>query len=138
MTAARQPRAIVAASWRDERFRFLLAGAWNTLFGLLVFALVDAVAGVALGALGTLLVAYAIALPQAFLVQKRVVFRRAGDAAAQWRRFALANSAVFALNLALVPPWVAASGWPPLAVQAGFVTLATLASYLLHRHWSFA
>lgn len=122
----------------DVRIRFLFAGGWNTLFGYACFVLVHSLAGQALGPFATLVAAYAMALPMAFLTHKHLVFRRQGDTWTQWRRFALSNACIFAANLALVPAVLALTAWPVLLVQAGFIVLSTLASYLAHSRYSFS
>jgi putative flippase GtrA len=136
--AARAWRAGSAALWRDERLRFLMAGAWNTAFGYAAFVLVHQTASPWLNAWIQIAFAYALALPQSFAVQKYVVFRRRGHRRQQWRRFAIANTMIFVANLILVPWLVDVTGWPALAVQAGYVVASAVVSYFVHRNFSFA
>jgi putative flippase GtrA len=118
--------------------RFLVVGAANTVFGYGCFAVLHLLAGERLGTFATLLLAYAVSLPVAFLAHKHLVFRNGGHWRVQAARFALANGTIFAANLALVPATVALTQWPALPVQAVFVALSTLASYLAHSRFSFA
>lgn len=129
---------IIARVLGDERMRFVLVGAWNTVIGYLIFVAVHLLAEKKLHPIATLLVAYAISLPQAFLTQRLMVFRSEGDWRLQFLRFASANSVIFFSNLFFLPIATTASGAGPLLVQACFVVVSTLASYVVHRHFSFA
>jgi putative flippase GtrA len=129
---------MIAVPLADDRLRFLLAGGWNTVFGFVVFSALHALLHEHLAPWAIILASYAIALPQSFAVQKHLVFRSDGSARRQWRRFAAASTLIFAANLVLVPLVIATTGWHAVAVQAGFVAATTLASYLAHRHYSFA
>lgn len=126
-------------TWRSEKQRFLIVGAWNTLFGYLVFVAVHLLCGQVWHPTATLLVAYCIALPQSFLAQRLLVFRRTGnDWRVQFLRFLGSNSVIFAANLILLPLFTAVTGTSPLFGQALFILGSTVASYLVHKHYSFA
>lgn len=127
-----------AAPVGGTRLRFLLVGAWNSAFGYLCFAALHLLAGDALGAIGTIILAYSLSLPHAFLTQKYFVFRQHGEPWMQLVRFAIANSAVFAANLTVVPVALALSTLDPLVVQLVFVLISAVVSYVLHKHYSFA
>lgn len=118
--------------------RFLLAGAWNTLFGYLAFLAVYYLFRGQLGPSWLLCVAYAVSLVQAFAVQRFLVFRVEGSLPRQFLRFVAANSLVFAANLAFLPWAIAASTLAPPVLQAVFVLVSTVLSYFLHKHFSFA
>lgn len=125
-----------AASRRDTRF--VIAGAWNTLFGYLAFLGVYAAAHPRLGATGILCVSYLIALSQSFAIQRAWVFRSQGRVARELPRFVAANSLVFGANLAFLPIAIRVSDIPPPMLQGVFVVVSTVASYFLHKHFSFA
>jgi putative flippase GtrA len=119
--------------------RFLAAGAWNTLFGYLVFVAMYAMLGDRLGTTALLCASYAISLVQAFAVQRQLVFRATGDRLLpQFLRFLASNSLVFLANLLFLPLAIAGTTFSPLLLQAVFVVMSTLASYVLHKHFSFA
>lgn len=122
----------------DERARFVVVGIWNTVIGYLIFVLVHLFAGNGLNPISTLLVAYIISLPHAFLTQRLIVFRTAHKWSRQFLRFASTNSVIFFANLIFLPLAIVATGSGPLLVQACFVVLSTLISYVAHKHFSFA
>ncbi|MGY0618353.1 GtrA family protein [Lysobacter sp. A378] len=128
----------LVALCRSEKFRFLAVGAWNTLFGYIVFCFVHIFWGGLLGVIGTLITSYAIALPQSFLTQRLLVFRAAGAWPRELSRFSLASSVIFTSNLVFLPVAVHATGSDPAVVQAAFMVLSTFVSYLTHKHFSFS
>lgn len=125
--------------WQSEKHRFLAVGAWNTAFGYLAFVVTHLIFGHAWHPTLTVVAAYCLALPQSFLTQRVLVFRDAqGDWRRQFLRFLAGNSAIFAANLILLPLFVAITHTSPLLGQALFVIGSTIASYLVHKHYSFA
>lgn len=134
------PRArhFLALALAKEKVRFLMAGAWNTLAGYLIFAGVHIGYGAKLGTLGTIIASYAIALPLAFLVQRLFVFRATGTWLKQFWRFALANSTIVVANSAFLPVAVATTHMNPLLLQAIFLIASAVTSYFAHKHYSFA
>jgi putative flippase GtrA len=123
---------------RDQRIRFLIVGAWNTLAGYLIFVGVHILIGSKLGNMAVVAVAYALALPLSFLLQKLFVFSGDGAWLKQFGRFVVANSAVFIANLLFLPLFVKITGLDVLLSQALFVLASTVISYFAHKHFSFA
>lgn len=138
MMAAARAGASLRHLFGKLEARFLLAGAWNTLFGYLAFLAVYFVFRERMGPVWLLCIAYAISLVQAFAVQRVLVFRADGPLLRQFLRFVAANSLLFFANLAFLPWAIAASTLPPPVLQAVFVLASTLLSYFLHKHYSFA
>lgn len=122
---------------RARQLRFILAGLWNTLFGYLAFLLAFALIGSRHGELPSLVLGYLLALPQAYLVQRTLVFRAGGDWPSQFARFALTNTVVFACNLVALPLAVRVLGADPRIAQGVFIAIATVATYFAHKHYSF-
>jgi putative flippase GtrA len=129
---------LLALAFAAEKVRFLLAGAWNTLVGYLIFVGVHIVYGTKLGTVGTIIVSYVIALPAAFIVQRLFVFRTRGIWIKQFIRFALANSTVVVANSIFLPIAITTTRADPLLLQAIFLVISAATSYLAHKHYSFA
>lgn len=123
---------------RDQRVRFLIVGGWNTVISYLIFVGVHTLLSAYFGNAWVVVAAYAIALPLSFLMQKLFVFIGTGGWLRQFGRFVLANSAVFVANLLFLPLFVSTTGIGALPSQALFVFVSTIASYLAHKHFSFA
>jgi putative flippase GtrA len=115
-----------------------MVGGWNTVIGYLIFVAVHVLLGAHLRDAWIVVVAYTIALPLSFLMQKLFVFIGSGSWARQFGRFVLANSAVFVANLLFLPLFVSATGIGAIPSQALFVFISTIVSYLTHKHFSFA
>ncbi|WP_074862401.1 GtrA family protein [Lysobacter enzymogenes] len=114
-------------------------GAWNTVFGYLAFVATHLLFGHLWHPTVTVVVAYCLALPQSFLTQRLLVFRSVqGDWRRQFLRFLASNSTIFAANLILLPLFLAFTHTSPLLGQALFIAASTIASYLVHKHYSFA
>lgn len=135
---AQKALALFVQAFASEKVRFILAGGWNTVAGYLIFVGVHILYGTQLGALGTIAVSYAIALPLAFLVQRLFVFRARGMWLKQFMRFTLANSTVVIANSIFLPIAVSITHADPLLLQALFLVISAATSYLAHKHYSFA
>lgn len=122
---------------RRRQLRFLLAGGWNTLFGYLAFLAAHAWLGDRAAGLAALVAAYLVALPHAYVVQRLFVFQSREAWRSQFARFAIANTAVFLANALVLPLAVRIFGWDARVAQALFVSISTVASYLVHKHFSF-
>jgi len=125
------------APFGNEKIRFLLVGIWNTLIGYAVFVAVHAAASDWLSPIVTLITSYVIALPHSFITQRLFVFRSFGRWPSQFTRFLISNSLVFFSNIIFLPVAIAATAASPVVVQAVFVALSTMATYVLHKHFSF-
>jgi putative flippase GtrA len=118
-----------------EKVRYLAVGGWNTVFGYGVFALLFMV--LPLHYMAVAVVANILAITNAYLGYKFLVFRTRGNCLREYLRFYVVygSSALFAL--ALLPALVNLFHISPLLAQA-FVVPATVAfSYLGHKHYSF-
>jgi len=122
---------------RDQRVVFVLVGGANTLIGLAIFAVIFACAGRRLGYLSVLCISYALAVLTGFYLQRRYVFdstRRGGDAFA---RYALVQVAALLGNAALLLGIVEGLGAPVLPGQATSLALTVVATYCIHRRFTF-
>lgn len=129
----------VLKHWRrHERFRFLVIGGWNTLFGYLCFLVLYALLHVHLHYLLIGTIAHFIAATNAFACHRLLVFRSHGALLAEFVRFNLAQ--VFVLCCGLFGLWVLVSDLQvaPLVAQACVTVVAVVISYLAHRRFTFA
>jgi len=129
-----------------EFLRFVAVGAWNTVFGYGTFAAFNwLLTGHApYPYLVANVLANVVAISVAFMLYKRVVFRARGNTLREFLRVNMVYLATAAAGL-LALPWavkLAALTVPeaaaPYVGQAMLVPVATLVSYLGHRHYSFA
>lgn len=121
-----------------QQSRFLLIGGWNTVVGYAVFVAVHYAAHTWLSTTWILVISYLIAVPHSYFTQRVFVFRAARDRRKQFWKFFLSNSVVFATNLLFLPIFIRETSMQPIYAQAIFVALSTVATYVLHKNFSFA
>ena len=125
-----------------KSIRFVLAGAWNTLFGYLAYvALYYAFGAAGLRQepryVGALLGSMIVSIPQAYFCHKYLVFRSTGPVRRELPRFTAVYVAAFTLNLIALPLLVRFTPLGPLAAQ-GLCTFGIAgASFLFHDRFSF-
>jgi putative flippase GtrA len=122
----------------DERIRFMAVGAWNTIVGYLFFILMHCLAGERIGPNWTLVLSYCLALPHSFITQRLLVFGNTGPWLRQFPKFITANSVIFVSNLILLSLASTYLMANIALVQGVLVAFLTVASYLAHKHFSFA
>ena len=132
-------RAIMTAGQvlRDQRVTFLIIGAANTVLGIVLFAAFLWLLRSHIGYLGCLLCTHAVAMPCAFALNRRFVFRVQGRVVADFARFELVNLSVLAFNFAALPLLVEELGVSPLLAQMMVVATTTVYRWFAHRHFTF-
>jgi putative flippase GtrA len=116
---------------------FLMVGAWNTLFGLVVFTTLNVVFGDSVSYMVLLTITWIINVFQNYVAYRYIVFRVEGH---WWRdlfRFALVNSGAFAFNLVALPFGVSVLGLPVIFTQVLVTGVIILLSFILHGRFSF-
>jgi len=128
---------LTSAIWQNERFRFLLVGAFNTAFGYATFALLYLLLGHWLHYLLIGVLAHAVATLVAFTGQRRLVFRSRLPWLPEFWRFNVSLLSVLLFGLASLFVLVTLLGLHPLLGQGVVTPLSILLSYFTHRHYSF-
>lgn len=132
MRANKWPRIFLS-----RRFRYLAAGGWNTLFGCALFAaLYTALAGV-MHYLAIAVVSHLIAVCQAWLIYRRLVFYSSEPWLQEYLRFNLSSLLVLGFQVAGLWTAVELLGFRPIISQAILVIMAVIFSYLIHANFSF-
>jgi putative flippase GtrA len=121
----------------DQRTAFLIVGGINTLVGLGCFAVAHHFWGHAIGYMGSLFVAYAVAILCAFVLHRRFVFRVQGHVLKDLARFTVVNLSVLGINAVLLPLLVEVFGVPVLPAQAVATLVSVCLSFFAHRSFSF-
>lgn len=119
-------------------FRFVLVGAWNTLFGYCAFAAFYLLTRrLQIHYLWAVLPAHVLAVLNAFLCQRWIVFGTHGPFLPTLLRFSLVYWVFFGVNLALLPVLVQILHLHPLVAQGLLVAANALLSYLAHQRFTF-
>lgn len=123
---------------RREQLLYLVIGGWNTVFGYGVWALLQALLGDRLHYLLVVLIAWPIAVLNAYLGYRLVVFRSTGSMLRELPRFSLVYLVTLAVNLVLLPIALTVLPFNIYVVQALLTVVVVVSSYVSHRYYSFA
>ena len=122
---------------RREQLLYLVVGAWNTVFGYAVWALMQYLLGGDLHYLVIILLAWPIAVLNAYFGYRFIVFRSRGPIRREFPRFATVYVATLLVNLALLPLALAILPFNIYVIQAVFTAIVVVLSYLSHKFFSF-
>jgi putative flippase GtrA len=122
---------------RREQLLYLVVGAWNTVFGYGVWALLQYVLGDTLNYLVIVVIAWPIAVLNAYLGYRYIVFRSRGPMLRELPRFSLVYVATLVANLLLLPLTLRVLPFSIYVDQAMFFAAVVVASYLAHKYYSF-
>ena len=122
---------------RREQILYLVVGAWNTAFGYGIWALLQFLLGERLHYLVVVLIAWPIAVFNAYLGYRYVVFRSRGSILRELPRFSLVYLVTLAINLVLLPIALRILPFNIYLTQAVLTAIVVIGSYLGHRSFSF-
>jgi putative flippase GtrA len=122
---------------RREQLLYLVVGGWNTLFGYGVWAVLQFLLGEHLHYLVVVLLAWPIAVLNAYVGYRYVVFRSHGSVLREFPRFSLVYLLTLVVNLSLLPVALSVLPFNIYIVQALLTTVVVASSYLSHRYYSF-
>ncbi len=124
--------------WQNNReVRFLVVGAWNTLFGYLCFYVLYRLAADHLHYLIIAVLAHVVNVIQAYVMQRKLVFRSQAKIAGEFLRFNASLVATFLFNLLAMYLLVEATALSPLIAQAIVILASLILTYVLHSCVSF-
>ena len=122
---------------RREQVLYLVVGGWNTVFGYGAWALMQYLLGDHLHYLVVVLLAWPIAVLNAYLGYRYIVFRSRGPVLQELPRFSLVYLVTLVVNLALLPVALRVLPFNIYVVQALFTGVVVVCSYLGHKYYSF-
>jgi putative flippase GtrA len=122
---------------RREQLLYLMVGGWNTVFGYAAWALLQYVLGDHLHYLVIVVLSWPIAVLNAYLGYRYVVFRSRGSVSRELPRFSLVYLITLLVNLALLPVALRVLPFNIYVIQAGFAMVVVVCSYLGHKYYSF-
>lgn len=117
--------------------RYLVIGAWNTLFSYLLFWLCYHLLGDWIGYGGALTVSTGLSIVQSYATQRILVWRSGGAIPGEFTRFLLTNAGMYLLNLAVLALLVELLGMPVLPAQLIATVVVVVAGFLLLRSFTF-
>ena len=127
------------------KIRFIVVGAWNTVFGYLIFLLADLLLSHWVGEryvayMAAMVISYILAIMNAYVWHKRITFRSGTKGTAmlvEFIRFCTTYLFTFFLSLILLPALVEICYLDPRVAAALVLFICTVLSYLGHSRFSF-
>jgi putative flippase GtrA len=120
-----------------QQVRYLLVGAWNTVFGYGAYALLYWLLHKDMSYVLILIPSTVIAITQNYFGYKFIVFRTQGNYVREYLKTYLVYGSAFLINLGALPLLVEVAGLPPLAAQALIMAVTVVLSYFFYKHYAF-
>jgi len=122
---------------RREQILYLVVGGWNTLFGYLVWALLQYLLHDYIYYLFILVIAWFPAVLNAYICYRHFVFRSKGRVWRELPRFALVYVGTLCASLIGLPILLRLLPFNIYVTQALFTAAMVIVSYLSHKYFSF-
>ena len=124
--------------WRNSMpLRFLFVGAWNFIFGYLVFAGLYRIFSDSWPDWLTTVVSNVIGITNSFVFHRRITYRSNGVWWKEYLRFYVVYGGQALLNVALIYILVTCCRFNAYLVQFAVAAFLTVLSYWLHKVYSF-
>jgi putative flippase GtrA len=130
-----RPRVVAPMRLGAQWLRFMLVGAANTVVYAAAYM---ALGRVAVHYVVASVLAYAIAVLNSYVLNRRWTFRSHAPHAPEMARFACAQLLGVGANLALLAALVEVARFHHLAAQALAFPVASLITFAVNRQWAFA
>lgn len=118
--------------------KYVIAGIWNSIFGVVLFATLIHFFENVLGYAVILGISYPISIVQSHYVQRRFVWESSYSYKKELTRFGAVYFFQFAANLVLLSIAVEIFGLPVLISQIVIVAILILISFVINKKWTFA
>jgi putative flippase GtrA len=121
----------------NEKFRYLLVGAWNTLVGYFVFFVLYLWLVPRYHYLVIAIASHFLAVLNAWVCYRWLVFRSSASLLVEYFRFNLTSALLLVSQLGIL--WLLSDGMRlhPLIAQGVAVICSVIMSYFMHKHVSF-
>lgn len=123
--------------WNNEKFRYLIIGAYNTLVGYGTFVLLWIFLGHTVHYMVILVISHIISVINAFLGYRILVFRKKGNLWVDFIKFNLVYLGAFLINILILPILIEFLNFHPLLAQAVIIAVTVVITYFLHSRFSF-
>ena len=129
------------AQRRSEKIRFLLVGAWNTVFGVGVLWLLDRFIPYDVRSLvqkeAVLVLSWVICVSHNFFTFKLLVFKTWGNWLKEYLRMYVTYGATFLVQSVLILALSSWLGWSLFWASVPTIAVVTVMSYLGHKYFTF-
>jgi putative flippase GtrA len=120
-----------------EQVLYLVVGGWNTLVGYAVWATLQFLLGEKINYLVIVVIAWPIAVLNAYLCYRYIVFRSRGPILRELPRFASVYVSTLVATLLVLPIALHLLPFSIYVINGLFTAAVVVVSYLGHKHFSF-
>jgi putative flippase GtrA len=120
-----------------EKARYLVVGAWNTLFAYLCFSILYYLLHERLAPSAILAIAYAVTSTNGYLTFRHLVFAPVRHPMVEYLRYQVVYAPILGLNLVVLPLALTYSQFNAYVIQAMFAIFAIVAAYLGNKYFTF-
>ena len=131
-------QAMALIKRHEQLIRFLIAGGWNTVFGLSAFAGLYLLLEDTVHYLVVAVAANILAITNAFFVYRYLVFFSTGSLWKEYIKMYAVYAVSFAINLVVLAILVEVIDLHPIAAQFAIVLVTVIVSYFGHSRFTFA
>ncbi len=121
---------------KSQSIRYIITGVWNTVFGILVYALLIKLLGenhyILLAVVSNI-----ISITNAYICYKLFVFKTKGNILKEYLKCYVVYGLSMLLGLLLLYVFVDIAGLNPVTANIISVLLLTIVSFIGHRYYSF-
>ncbi|HEX3848275.1 MAG TPA: GtrA family protein [Steroidobacteraceae bacterium] len=129
---------MLARTWQQsQKLRFLLVGAWNTAFAYAAFASLYVLLHSFVHYLLISVMAHVLAVVNAFVCQRTLVFQHRSAWWPAFLRFNLVQAVVLAFSLTGLALLTEGLHLHPLVSQLAVTVIVVIGGYLMSRHYAF-
>lgn len=121
-----------------EVIRYLVAGGYNTVFGFLVFAGLYFLLETQLHYIVIAMIAQVLAITNAFLVYRYLVFRSDGNILHEYLKIYVVYGVTFVLSIVMLALLVELLGLHPVLAQFFVILVTVVVSYLGNSRFTFS
>ncbi len=116
---------------------YLLVGGWNTVFGMIVYAVFYHWLGTRVHYLVLVIPSNVLAITNSYICYKVFVFKTKGNILHEYFRCYLVYGGMMLLSAALLYVFVEGAGLSPVVANCLCVCVSIVVSFFAHRHFSF-
>jgi putative flippase GtrA len=127
----------IKSAWDQKKIRYLLVGAWNTVFGYAIFALLITAFENEISYLEIAFISHLVAVTHSFFTHRQIVFKSRKNVLIEYTRFHITNLSSLAFGIIALSFFVERCSIPPLTAQAIVTTGIVAISYFAHQNFTF-
>lgn len=123
--------------WEQSQTRYVIVGAWNTLFAMAIFVIIHIYFSSTITATETLTIAFLFGVVQSFATQKKFVWRSSERVSAEFPKFLLISTLQYFTNLVLLNTFTTRFNMDAILSQIIITTALILITYIMLKLWVF-